>query len=311
MSVHSLPSSTMFSGVADMWWTIVPLFLLPWIAGLASRLWPLRRSPVAAVVPCAPGITFLAIGVTQARIVLGHPITSLAMFASHYGSLTIVVASLLWASAWMLRHEVMKRRLMSAATSPSPRLRRVARRARVRVRELPTSRPVCMLTGTLRPTALVSTGALERLDDESLLAALLHERAHAIGNDPLIFSIVEFFSRLAFFVPTGQSSAAFRRMREVDADRSAAREGRPTALAAALIALARARTEPLTACGLGGVDELRLRLSLLLQDTVPGATADAATPLRRLLGIGFDVCLTLYPVASCGIATAAACVRWS
>lgn len=167
-----------------------------------------------------------------------------------------------------------------------------------------------MMVGMFQPVALVSAGALERLDDEVLAAALLHERAHAMHRDPLVSAIVEFFCRIAFFVPTSQTSSAYRRLREVDADREAASATDPTSVAAALIALARKNRSPQTACGLIELEDLRVRLSLLLEEPATEAPLPSATLPRQLVGLAFDLGLALYPLAASAAASAIVCARW-
>jgi Zn-dependent protease with chaperone function len=312
--------------MSDLWWTLIPLIVLPLVACLLSRVWlALHTTPrlpgaavnarmpsglAAAAAASVPGATFLAVGVTQTFLVLGHPTTSVALFVSHYAATVIVLASLFWASSWLFWHQLTTCRLMSAAKTPSSRLERIGSRSGVRVLELPTPHPVCMLVGMFQPVALVSAGALARLDDEFLGAALLHERAHAKHRDPLISAIVEFFCALVFFVPTGCVNNAYRKLREVNADRDAAAATDPTSVAAALIALARVRSGPQTACGLIELNDLRERLSLLLEEPVPSAPVSAATLPQSVLGLAFDFGLTLYPLAASAAASAIVCARW-
>ena len=51
---------------------------------------------------------------------------------------------------------------------------------------LATSTPVLLCTGIDRPRVVVSKGALDRLDNEELAAALAHELQHAASRDPLM-----------------------------------------------------------------------------------------------------------------------------
>ena len=48
---------------------------------------------------------------------------------------------------------------------------------------VPLESPVLMCTGAVRPTVLISTGTLDRLDDRALEAALAHEIAHLESRD--------------------------------------------------------------------------------------------------------------------------------
>jgi Zn-dependent protease with chaperone function len=53
-------------------------------------------------------------------------------------------------------------------------------------RVLPTSAPLCMLVGLVRPAVVVSEGLLARVSAAELAVMLHHERAHAVRRDTLL-----------------------------------------------------------------------------------------------------------------------------
>ncbi len=66
------------------------------------------------------------------------------------------------------------------------------------------SSPVLMCTGIDRPSIVVSTGTLDRLDDRALEAALAHEFAHLATRDPLIGWWLMAARTVQFFNPVVQ-----------------------------------------------------------------------------------------------------------
>jgi len=64
--------------------------------------------------------------------------------------------------------------------------------------------PVLLCSGVDRPTLVISTGTLDRLDHDQLRAALTHELAHAARRDPLTSWLLMVVRTLAWFSPATQ-----------------------------------------------------------------------------------------------------------
>ncbi len=137
---------------------------------------------------------------------------------------------------------------LRASAEPGPALQAtlsgLASRARVTLPKLvavDTSDLLLFVRGPRQPALVISTGALERLDDDELRAAVAHELAHVIHGD-LRLGWVLFAVRTAmFFNPFVQLMArAIVRDTERRADRDAAEATRdPAATASAVIKLMR------------------------------------------------------------------------
>lgn len=114
-------------------------------------------------------------------------------------------------------------------------LREHAARVGIGLFALPSSRPAAFCVGLLRPRLVVSTGLLERLDDEEQAAVVCHELAHARSREPLKCLLARLAARTFFWLPA--LSALLDRyllVKELAADQEAiARTSRP-ALAGAL-----------------------------------------------------------------------------
>lgn len=135
--------------------------------------------------------------------------------------------------------------------------------------------------GLLWPRIEVDAALVGQLDDRALVAALLHEVAHAATWDPLRQLLASVSLRLN---PLGRllrpELARWRLAREAACDRAAVRMGaEPLSLAHALVVAARPGQGPApllsAALGAGGLDAVKLRVHLLL------GYADRPTLARR------------------------------
>jgi len=118
--------------------------------------------------------------------------------------------------------------------------------------------------GVLRPSLVVSRGALDLLDAQELRAALAHELAHLDRRDPALSWLLMLARGILFFNPVAQVVArALARDAEWSADQRAG--GDRLALASALVKLHRA----------GQARVPRMRRTLPLADAL-------AEPLRRV-----------------------------
>jgi hypothetical protein len=140
---------------------------------------------------------------------------------------------------------------------------------------------VLAAAGLSRPTVLVSAGALARLDDAELAAALSHERGHVVRRHRWVLLYAETCRALARFLP-----GTTRAMRELafhlerDADRWALRRHPdPLALASAIC---KSGVAPATATALTGSGGAVERVQELLEPA--HLTAPAARALAALAG---------------------------
>lgn len=150
--------------------------------------------------------------------------------------------------------------------------------------------------GLWRPIVEVDAAVLDRLDDQTLSAALLHEVAHAAGRDPLrqlVASASLALNPLASMLEP--ELARWRLAREAACDREAVRMGAdPLALAQALVTVARpaAGPPPVLASTLAGGElaALQARVQLLLDYARRGTPAPRPAP--PMLGLGLVVLST-------------------
>lgn len=139
----------------------------------------------------------------------------------------------------------------------------IAVSSRTRWYQLEDSRSVAFTWGLLRPAIVLSTGLLESLDKEALVAVMHHEAAHARRYDPLQQSLLWVLSDA--FGPFGME-ALYRRYlvhREILADESAldAFGGDDVPLLSALVATVAGQGYPEAEtwyAGLAGVVEARV-----------------------------------------------------
>ena len=145
-----------------------------------------------------------------------------------------------------------------AATRTSARLARISLRLRARAHEhgqavrlvghrtseqdvvvVPAAQPAAYCVSGRPPTIVVTTGALDALDDRQLRAVLAHERAHLAGHHPHIVaalrSLATVFPRVALIT---DGAAQVTRLLEMCADDTAARRHGRRALLSGLVMLA-------------------------------------------------------------------------
>jgi Zn-dependent protease with chaperone function len=105
-----------------------------------------------------------------------------------------------------------------------------------RVRLYASVRPLALTYGLVRPTILLSTWMVERLDRAELASVLAHELGHVARRDYLVILLATMLRDAFFYLPTSQ--AAFRRLqREKELacdDLAVGATRRPLALASAL-----------------------------------------------------------------------------
>ena len=130
--------------------------------------------------------------------------------------------------------------------------------------------PVLMCTGIHRPSIVISTGALDRLDERALEAALAHELAHVATRDPLTGWWLMAARTIQFFNPVVQVVAR-QAIQDLErrADIAVAAQGRARGLADAVHRLSMA-------------DDVHSDLDLPVGGAHPGARMLASAHRRAL-----------------------------
>ena len=140
---------------------------------------------------------------------------------------------------------------------------------------------VLAAAGLSRPTVLVSAGALARLDDAELAAALSHERGHVARRHRWVLLYAETCRALARFLPgTARAARELAFHLERDADRWALRR-HPDRLALAS-AICKSGAAPATATSLTGSGGAVERVQELLEPVHRAAAP--GRPLAALAG---------------------------
>ncbi len=222
--------------VPPLAWVAIRLFAPSIRAVQAYRL----RSLLAAFGAVIPGFVFVALvayGLTAG--------VSSACLRTPLGRFVFAILALLALSAIARSvFRAVKRRwearaLVAGSVPACGRLAAIAASVGVYAREILDRRDcVVMLYGMRHAAIYVSTGALRRLDDGELRAALHHELAHRSSGDHLIAPLLHFFSDL-LPLPVRDLVAAHCRARELCADERALAHVDRVELASALLRLAR------------------------------------------------------------------------
>lgn len=201
---------------------------------------------------------------SPALVVLAAPVFVLGLAASHAipgvwtacapligwdraGTVALLSAqggSAVAALALNLSRLVLVERLLRACRAPDAavldRLAAVARRARQpapALRVLETGGALAVTGGVMRPTIVVSTWLLERLDQRELEAVMAHELAHIARRDHLVRWLGELLRDATVYLPGGwYALRVLRRDQELASDAAAVGiTRRPLAMASSLV----------------------------------------------------------------------------
>ena len=285
--------------------------------GLPHLLRLERADPATAVVlwGAALGLRALVVvGTVAGALVLLHPAQLLRAFAEwpcaphhHVAGHAVAAAgglalalSFVWALARVVQATLAVRRLVRRPLGRGPEGSVIVGGDDV----------VLAAAGLTRPTLVVSAGALTRLDDAELSAALAHERAHIRRRHRWVLLIAELCRVLGRPLPgTAHAVRELRFQIERDADRSAVRDRADRlALASAICKAATGASTRPGMAALGG-DGTAARVRELLQDVVPDAhpvrlRALAAGAAALVVGAALSMPVTVSglgdPVALCG-----------
>jgi hypothetical protein len=246
-----------------------------------------RADPATACLLWAAALglrALIVVGTVTGALVLLHPGHLLRAFAEwpcapHHqvaghaaaalGGLALI-ASLLWAMARLVQATFAVRRLVRAPLGHGPEGSVIIGGDDV----------LLAAAGLTHPTLVVSAGALARLDDDELAAAIAHERAHIRRYHRYVLLYAELCRVLGRPLPG--TARAVRQLRfhiERDADRSAVRERADRlALASAICKAATGATTRAGMAALGG-DGTAARVRELLQDVGVGGGPRGLRPL--------------------------------
>ena len=226
------------------------LFVVPFVIWKLSRLaMPMlaeierdrSRALVAGLLAIAPGASFAA-----GSVVVSVRAIRAGCLEMPGGRAVIAALAVLLALAFgraVVRAWTRQRALddlVSTAASASYRLRSVARPIPIAIFEILEEEPLIFVTGLRRPSVFVSSGALARLNDAELRAALAHEYAHARHADHAIMSALLFFTDL-LPLDVERLTEIYRDSREFAADRAAIETADPLDLASAILGVASLR----------------------------------------------------------------------
>jgi Zn-dependent protease with chaperone function len=271
--------------------------------GPIRDLWPLLLVPAAAalvrdrlVVAPAEGRAGSA---AQGALVAAPGALALALIVYALIDSFPPDKALRWSPAWMLapalglallafmavrvwRRMAAVRGLFRASVAPRPALATLARQVGVQVREIDSSEPACFLAGFLRPAAFISSSVLDQLSEAELVAALMHERAHARAFDTLRLLIL---SALHDLRPMGgrRAMGAFLAGLERLADARAIRACAPADLAAAIVRLRAPPRPGALVLSVADAAHVRWRLSRLLAEEPSVEQASSGLVLGALL----------------------------
>jgi hypothetical protein len=274
-------------------------------------------NPGAAVVlwGAALGLRALVVvGTVAGALVLLHPAQLMRAFADwpcaphhHVAGHALAAAgglalslSLVWALARVAQATLAVRRLIRRPLGRGPQGSVIVGGDDV----------VLAVAGLTRPTLVVSAGALARLDDAELSAAIAHERAHIRRRHRFVLLFAELCRVLGRPLPgTAHAVRELRFQLERDADRSAVRDRADRlALASAICKAATGAASRAGMAALGG-DGTAARVRELLQDAVPDVhprrvRALAAGASALAVGAALSLPVTVSglgdPVALCG-----------
>ena len=292
-------TETLLEGPASWLW---PILVLPAMTALISNraarsLRPTRADwRIAAALAGGPGFVMLVLlAMAVGRGVLHFHLDGVAHLIKYHLAWLIGAAIILPAVAKARRRGSELRLLTSHSVTPQRRLAAAAQAVGIQVRELPVPFCECFVAGAWPPIAYVSTGAVDRVSDEELRAALHHERAHATHHDPALYMVLAF---LVDLVPTsGEAMLAYRQARERQADAEASARAGSLALASALLAFARPRSP--MAFGIAGADAAWRLHAILAVEPEP---APAATPPRLLAALAANGAALLWPAVQVPLA---------
>jgi len=227
-----------------------------------------RQAGAAAFAAAMPGALFLIL--VSFGLAIGPTSPCLEMPAGKV-LYALLLGLLLFAFARAAMRAIARRRelatLLGGALPAHGRAAAVARAVGVTLYELPDDRRCLVFVANAPHLAVyISSFALHHFDEGELTAALHHERAHIDRNDHSIASWLSFLTDLVPF-PVGDIVDIYRFSREFCADENAIAHVERTALASALLCVARggALHAPMGALAFAERNAIHGRLDALLR----------------------------------------------
>ena len=236
------------------------------ILGIINRMSP--RSPfserLAFWIAVAPGLAFMGLApFTLKAVDFPMALGSWSCLIHCYGLAGIFLLVPIRAAVIFYRQYRATSRLLALTEDPSPRLAALQYELNIPIRELPTDEPTCFLTGVFHTIVCVSRGALAKLSNDELRAALFHERAHRRRRETLRASVAMYLNECSI-LPVRAALDQYRRCAEFIADQEALKHAHPVALASALLAFASVPLNSALTVNLAG-QNVTDRVSLLLE----------------------------------------------
>jgi hypothetical protein len=201
----------------------------------ADRCW---QAPFAAVGSLLPGASFLSIAAFGLTVGTSSNCLQFTTGRIIFAALLFLTALALARAAWITAVRLGEVASIRRSSSDAGDRLRAAAPLICAVREIDVANPFCAVLGILHPVIVVSTGALDRLDDEELSAALSHEAAHVQRYDHVLGALAAFFSDLLPFAGDDLLKTYWE-AREFAADQRAVSQTKVEALAGAIIAMAK------------------------------------------------------------------------
>ncbi|MFH7244160.1 MAG: M56 family metallopeptidase [Spirulina sp.] len=170
-------------------------------------------------------------------------------------------------------------------------------------RLIDTEVPIAAQVGFWRSALMVSRGWLDQLSSEEQAMVLAHEQAHAYYRDPLGFWLLGMVRQLTAWLPCTQALwQELLLLREIRADRWAAQQAHPLAVAELLVKMSRQtileKAVPSSALiGFSSPDEMD-RLEQRVDALLEPMPSEETPPLGKVV-VGFT--LTLLPLLAMGL----------
>ncbi len=292
------------TAIAGTWSGVWPLVVLPAFSVGVGELIAARltlRDPVweRRALLCllsTPGVLWMTLTLGAAITFERFPVHTWRCIVTIYGGVTVAALIGLRATASQVRRSRGIARLRSVTVPPAQRLAAAAARCHIRVEQIDIDRPFCALVGVWRPRVVISRGAVDRLNDDELCAALQHERAHQSLHEVFWTALVALSADCSLF-RARRAQVAYRRCREFVADDAAARRVAAVDLASALLAFSRG---PATPMGVGFADaaDVPVRIARLLRPEHVPQRGRASAAVAALAALGVAVLPVLFLVAT-------------
>lgn len=269
------------------------LGILAWQAATASALGAMVLAGLALLVPFARAPHGLADLLSACRMMIRAHYESALQPVGAYAGALVVGGILLWTIGHVLASFIttalQRRRHLEV-------LRIVARRRPdLGALVVEHDQPLAYCLPGRRRCVVLSTGALDRLDERQLAAVLAHERAHLRGRHDLAVNFAIAIDRAFPAVPLFRAARSeVARLIELLADDVAARTHDRTTLAAALVTVAAGRT-PAAALGAGGNTAVIRVRRLLAPDNPLSRTARLTGAIGIALLVTLPLTLALNP----------------